>query len=206
MNDTILALTLYAMIAFTITLVVYALTMVLGIYSVLLLVVLIALTVASLGRFLKRENVEFSDALPALFITALIFVIVSVVLAFFTSWMIWVAIPALMCTIFLNIPGKEEDEVTKVAKEMIEMSKTIQGEPSSWGNPFVPFTRDITRTIYAFSLSALYICTAMIIIPFSLPMYAPLVIWAVFLVTLILVTRKDGVAVALERIKNLKRK
>lgn len=206
MNDTILALTLYAMIAFAITFLVYMLTMLLGIYSVLLLVALIGSTVASLSKLTKRENVKLFSALPALFIPALVFVILSVVLAFFTGWIIWIAIPALMYVIFMNIAEEEENEVTKVAKEMIEMSKTLQGKPSSWGNPFAPFTRDTTRTIYAFSLSALYICTTMIITPFSLPLYTPLVIWTVLLVTLILVARREGVSAALERMRNLKHK
>jgi len=212
MNDTILTLASYAVTAFAITLVVYVLTMILGIYSVVLLVALIALTAVSLSKILRRENVKFSDALPALFIPILVFVIVSVILAFFTGWMIWIAIPALMYVIYMNIV-EEKDEMTEALIGIREGSKALQGKSTLWGTPFYPLTRfihklfqDITKTTYAFSLCALYVCTTMIITPFSLPLYTPLIIWAVFLVMLILVARREGVSAALEHMRNLKHK
>lgn len=210
MNDGILTLALYAVTAFAITFVVWASTMALGIYSVLLLAALIALTVASLGRIAKNENAELANALPALCVPALVFVIVSIVLAFFTGWILWIAIPALMYIIYVHIV-KEGDAETEAIRDTIEGARAVQGKPTLWGTPLYPLTRfmqklfrNTAKTTYAFSLCALYVCTATMITPFKLPLYTPLVVWATLLTSLILVVRKDRVAVALERLKRLK--
>jgi hypothetical protein len=204
MNETILTLLLYGIVAFAITSIVYALTMFLGIYSILLLLVLSASTMVSLDKLAKRDDARFYDRL---FIPVLVFVIVSIVLAFFTSWMFWVVIPALMYVLFLNTTETEAetDEVTKTVKKIVEMSKTIQGKQSSWENPFAPFTRDSIRTLYAFSLCALYICTTMVITPLWLPVYTPLIIWAIVLIILILAIRREETIIFLRRLKKLKR-
>lgn len=214
LRDALISILLYAVTAFTITSVVYLLTMALGIYSIFLLTALAIITVMSLRSVIKRKTFSFYEVmpdLPGLFIHVVIFVITSVVLAFFTSWMFWFAMLALMLVIYMNIPRKER--TVEVLEEIADASRAIQGKPSWWGTPFYSLvrfkeklSRDAVRTIYAFSLCALYICTTMIITPYSLPIYTPLIIWIVVLITLIPFVHNEIVDMTTEIVDKLKRK
>lgn len=213
-RDTLISILLYGVTAFTITSVVYLLTMALGIYSIFLLATLTIITIMSLRSIIKRKTFSFYEVmpeLPGLFIHVAIFVITSVILAFFTSWMFWSAMLALMLVIYINIPRKEE--TVEVLEEIADASRAIQGKPSWWGTPFYSLvrfkeklSRDVVRTIYAFSLCALYVCTTMVITPYSLPTYTPLIIWTLVLIALIPFVRDEIVDMTSEIVKKLKRK
>jgi len=193
--DYMRTLFIYAVTAFILTGIVYLIMLVLGIYSIVLLVILIISTGISLSFILKRGGLWKNDIwVTSFIIPIIIFVVVSVVLAFFFSWMIWIAIPAFMLVLYITIVKPQEVSSTyKVTTEMIEMSRAAQGKPSWWGTPLYPLSRfirtmsqDMLLTTYGFSLCALYICTTMIIHTFSLPLYVPLIAWGIFLAVLFL--------------------